>query len=282
MSFETENDRLMLDYLLGRVTEEARIRLEEGYFRDDALMARLEFLEDRLIDEYVNEELSPADRADYESRFMASPRRLEKARLSRGLRLAALRAERKPRAAALWDFLRRPYFRAFVLVSASILLVCGWWVALQSRSELARVRQSLGGQLAASRARQQQLEKSQSAQGTAPGARAEPVLAFVLSPGLSRGTPGAGRLRIPRTDVLVRFQLKLPDGVPGPPYLVSLRTADGDVVWSEEVARSTGSTLTIGIASSVLSEGDFLFVVESARAPGSPRVSSYQLSLLKP
>src|ERR1019366_5685924 len=181
MSFETEDDRLMLDYLLGRVTEEARIRLEEGYFRDDALMARLEFLEDRLIDEYVNEELSPADRADYESRFMASPRRLEKARLSRGLRLAALRAERKTRAAALWDFLRRPYFRAFALVSASILLVCGWWVALESRSELERVRESLGRQLAASRARQQQLEKSQSAQGAAP---AETVVAFVLSPGL--------------------------------------------------------------------------------------------------
>jgi hypothetical protein len=282
MSFETQQDRLILDYLLGRLTEEEKIRLEEGYFQDHTLMARLEFLEDRLIDEYVNEELGSEDRADYERHFMASPRRLEKARLSRGLRLAALGAERKQEAALFWDFLRRPYFRAFVLVSASILLVCGWWVALESRSELVRVRESLERQLADSRSRQQQLEKSQSAQGAAPGAPAPAVIAFVLTPGLSRGTPGAGRLRIPRTDVLVRFQLKLPDGVPGPPYLVSLRTADGDVIWSEEVSRSTGSALTISVAGSILSEGDFLFVVESNRASGSRRVSTYQLSLLKP
>jgi hypothetical protein len=281
MSFETEDDRLMLDYLLGRVTEEARIRLEEGYFQDDALMTRLEFLEDRLIDEYVGEELSPGDRADYESRFMASPRRLEKARLSRGLRLAAIQEERKSGVASFWDFLRRPYFRAFVLVSASIVLVCGWWVALQSRSELARVRDTLEKQLADSRTRQEQLKKLQSAQGAVPGARPEPVIAFVLYPGLSRGTPGAERLSLPRTDVLVRFQLKLPDGVPGPPYLVSLRTADGDVIWSAEVVRSAGRDLTLSIASSVLPEGDFLFVVDSSGASGWQRISSYQLSLLK-
>ena len=268
MGSGTEEDRLMLDYLLGRLTEEERIRLEEGYFQDDALLTRLEFLEDRLIDEYVNQELSPQDRADYESRFMASPRRLEKARLVQGLRLVALSAGHRSRAAPFWAFLRRPYFKAFVLAFASIMLVCGWWVALVSRSELARVRTSLERQLADSKARQQQLEQSQSARGAAPGVGAEPVIAFVLFPGLSRGAPGAGRLRIPQTDVLVRFQLKLPDGAPGPPYLVSLRTADGDVIWSERVVSSTGGELTIGIEGSVLSEGDFLFVVESSGSPG--------------
>jgi len=264
MGFGTEQDRLMLDYLLGRLTVEDRLRVEEAYFLDDASMARLEFLEDRLIDEYVNRELSPRDRADYESHFLASPRRLEKARLSQALRLAALRDKHRSARTSFWEFLLRPGFRTLALASASILLVCGWWIAIQSRSELARVREAL--------ARQQRQPEP---------APARPVAAFLLYPGLSRGTAATGRLSIPRTTGLqVRFQLELPEAAPPPPYVVSLRTEDGNVLWSGQLDQSTAGTVTAAIDGALLAEGDYLFVLETA--PPVRRLASYPLSLLKP
>lgn len=78
MISETEDDRLILRYLLGNLTDVERDRFEELYFTDEALFDKLLVAEDELIDRYVRGGLSGLDRELFEKNFLASPRHCER------------------------------------------------------------------------------------------------------------------------------------------------------------------------------------------------------------
>jgi anti-sigma-K factor RskA len=72
-------------YLLGQVSDGAREDIERGLLADDEVFAELLMIEDELTDEYVNGCLSPDDRANFESHFLATPERQEDLRFARAL-----------------------------------------------------------------------------------------------------------------------------------------------------------------------------------------------------
>ena len=63
------SDDLMKRYLLGDVSDEEQIRLEECYFVDDDVFEQLSALEDELIDDYVRGELAEPQRNQFELSF---------------------------------------------------------------------------------------------------------------------------------------------------------------------------------------------------------------------
>lgn len=74
------------EYLLGQLAGEQQSHFEERLLTDDDVFEELEIVEDELVDEYLREELTPADRAGFESHFMAAQEHRDKLAFARAFR----------------------------------------------------------------------------------------------------------------------------------------------------------------------------------------------------
>ena len=88
------DDELLKRYLLGALPEAETERLHELSITDDGLAARLDALENDLVDAYVRGEVPQEDRDQFKSFYLASPKRREKVRLAEGFLALQGRAAR--------------------------------------------------------------------------------------------------------------------------------------------------------------------------------------------
>src|SRR6185295_19025813 len=83
--------RNIAQFLLGRLPPGEREVMEERLFTDDSLHERFETAADDLIHAYLSGELPEQERADFETHFLASPRRRERLAFVRDLAAAVER-----------------------------------------------------------------------------------------------------------------------------------------------------------------------------------------------
>src|SRR5215472_7406737 len=88
------DDGLLKRYLLGALPEAEAERLHELSVTGDELAARLDAVENDLVDAYVRGELPQEDRHQFKSFYLASPKRREKVRLAEGFLALEGRAAR--------------------------------------------------------------------------------------------------------------------------------------------------------------------------------------------
>src|SRR5262249_22524789 len=91
---QTYDDRLLTRYLLGALPDEEVERLDELCIVDDELASRLQALENDLVDAYVRGEISGEDLGHFESFYLSSARRRQKAEFAAAL----LELEKSPAA----------------------------------------------------------------------------------------------------------------------------------------------------------------------------------------
>ncbi|MEA2174854.1 MAG: hypothetical protein QOD00_2446 [Blastocatellia bacterium] len=97
MDQNLDKDRVVVRYLLGELSDEEQVRLEEKYFGDDEFFEQVLVVEDELIDAYVGGELSARERELFEKRFSLSEKhhqRLAFARLLNKSQTPATAADR--------------------------------------------------------------------------------------------------------------------------------------------------------------------------------------------
>jgi hypothetical protein len=70
---KTDNENLMTQYLLGDLSDDEKLRLEEEFFSDDNAFAQLQALEDELRYDYARGGLSSEQRRQFEQRFLSLP-----------------------------------------------------------------------------------------------------------------------------------------------------------------------------------------------------------------
>ena len=83
MRTERLDDVLLLNYLLGKLSEEEQVQVEDRAFADAGYRGVLEAAEADLIDGYVRGELSQSDRREFARRFLTSPQRRSKVEFAR-------------------------------------------------------------------------------------------------------------------------------------------------------------------------------------------------------
>lgn len=79
---ETELKR----YLLGELTLEERVLIEERMFLDSTYLQLARAVKDELVDEYANQDLTPAERERFESHFLARPEHRDDLKIARALK----------------------------------------------------------------------------------------------------------------------------------------------------------------------------------------------------
>src|SRR5207248_11272423 len=72
-------------YLLGQLAGEDLAEIEQRVLTDDESHEEVQIMEDELVDEYVNSELSADERRLFEKNFLADPESRNKLRLGRAL-----------------------------------------------------------------------------------------------------------------------------------------------------------------------------------------------------
>ena len=84
---ETNEQKQLRKYALGKIGEgDERSAIEERIMTDDDYFQKLTMVEEDLIQEYVDENLAPADRANFEKCFLISAENRQKVKFARALR----------------------------------------------------------------------------------------------------------------------------------------------------------------------------------------------------
>jgi hypothetical protein len=82
---EADNEKLFIQYLLGNLPEEQRLRMEEEFLRDDQRYEQLLALENELFYDYAQNKLSSGEREQFEKQFLSSERNRKRAILASAL-----------------------------------------------------------------------------------------------------------------------------------------------------------------------------------------------------
>jgi len=89
MRDDLSDDAQLTRYLLGELTEEEQVEIEERAFRDRRYLLEIEAVECDLIDDYVRGALSEVERRQFEERFLASEKRRRKLEFAKSLEAVA-------------------------------------------------------------------------------------------------------------------------------------------------------------------------------------------------
>jgi len=146
MKQRADSEKVMIRYLLGDVPEDEQIRVEERFFTDDEYFEQLLALEDDLIDDYVNGELTDREREQFEEYFLASPTRRQRVEFAKTFMRAgslpalaeiAMPGEARPEPVPWWRtvmvFWRAQSLpRRFALAASVVLALGGSWLIVNT------------------------------------------------------------------------------------------------------------------------------------------------------
>jgi anti-sigma factor RsiW len=307
MPAERIDEVLLQKYLLGNLSEQERVRVEDRAFADPAYLGALEAAEADLIDAYVRGELSQADRRQFERLFLTSRQRRNKVEFARAL--ATVAAESKPLQFAVQE--RQSVWQAFLnLLHASdpalrfaagmvaLAVVAGAsWLAVQNigmRSRVAALEaqgremrlheQAVRQQLSEEQARAANLA-AQSQKPSAGNGRPQLLASLVFLPGLSRAGTSVQQLALNSMAQLAHIEIRLEPRDEYPRYRVELHTGGGDdVLARSNLTRrrtSSGYGVSFDIPSSAIPAGDYELALKGVAEGHTTDIGYYYFRVLK-
>jgi hypothetical protein len=286
---DTVTDDLMMRYLLGDISDEERVRLEEHYFADDGVFEQLSAFEDELIDDYIRGELAEPQRKQFELHFLNSAERRRKLAFAKSFTrylsnvptaTAAAKQAAWGQKITDWFGLRSTTARwAFAAAFAAVvfggawLLRENWWLRTQLREMQAQQTEL--------RHRDDQLSR-QLAQPMAPAIEGPsepklaqlqppslPIVALTLTPGVLRSGAEQKKLIMPPEPSLVRLRLDI-EGQSYESYLATLETAEGRRVWSQGGLRTISEgkvrVVVLELPSRLLGNQDYIVELRGVRS----------------
>jgi hypothetical protein len=232
------SDDLIVQYLLGELSENQQVELEDRAFEDPVLLSNITAVEHDLIDEYVAGRIRDGRLERFKSHFLASAERRKKVAFAKALKDVAAAAPSRATTreqlpgrsvfASFFTFLTRPATAYAFAGAAVVLVIAAVWLVLNTRtlrSEVARLRAiqetqvserrqletELNNQRAQTEDLAAQLEEAKQDTGAVteePQKSPSPIIAaLTLLPGLSRSGGTIPRLTIPRDTTIVRLQI---------------------------------------------------------------------------
>ena len=300
MRTERPDEVLLQKYLLGTLSEEEQVQIEDRAFADPINLGAIEAAEADLIDAYVREDLPPAERSQFESRFFTSSQRRNKVEFARALEKVA--AGSKVRAPVVG---RRSAWRAFLEampgwnpalqfaagMAALILIATVSWLAVQNASMHSRVV-ALESQRRDAENREgelrQQLAQAQARAGSAtapppkenPAPDRAPLLAsIVLLPNLSRAAGSIPQITLGSTEQLAHLEIQIESRDEYPRFRAELRTSDGeDVVSRGNLTRQQagdGYVVSFDVPAGALPAGDYELALKGVAGSQTTDIAYY-------
>ena len=300
MRSERDDEKLMVQYLLGNLSEEEQVRIEDRAFADAEYLGALEAAEADLIDAYVRGELSPSERLEFERRFLTSSHRRSKVEFARDLvrvtneSKAAQNAllERRPPAWLSLSNLFRGWNPAlqFAGVLAVLISVAGAsWLLVENRAIRSRVA-ALETERRNLETRQEQLrrqlteEQDRTGKLAAdlqkpPSVSAPLVASLVLLPGLARAETGRAQLALNPSAQLAHIEIVLEPRDDYPRYSSEIRTRSGEEVLIRGNLRrrrsAAGDVVSFDVPTNALDAGEYELTLKGVAGDGRAQDLGY-------
>jgi hypothetical protein len=260
------DDAVIRAYLLGLLPDGTAEDVEEAYFVDPEVFARVRAVEDDLLDDYAAGRLGHPEKGAFEHRYLATDALRQRVIGARALRLAA------PPARALKVVPRRRWLApAAIAAGLLVAMLTSWLWQSQAPAVLPEAPPP-------SMAREARPTPSPSPSASlappaspaiSPSAVAPPTtrLVLALSPTLLRGPGGPAVVRIPpQSDAVVLELLGDRAVVPsGAALRVSVETVEGAQVWSGPARRVDGasSVASAEVPADRLAPADYLVTLSA-------------------
>jgi len=295
---ETLSDDQLIRHLLGILPEEDARRVEEASIVDDEVAARLQSVEDDLVDAYARGTLRGDRLAWFESSYLDSPLRRDKVAFARRF-VAAIdsaspaKAETSAIAAAGWRD-AGAWFPWTLAAAAALLLATGLLLTrdagmrrdmADARTRLAAAEQrvaAVAGQLAdeqrATAVARRALEDARAVQPPA-------AVALLLMP-QTRGVDPVPVVAVPPTAAALPLQLRVP-GTASAHYTAALRDpSTNGIVWrSPAVSSERGqrsSVVAVRVPGNLLKAQHYAIDLFELRAGAPEFVGSYAFEIARP
>lgn len=291
------NEKTIRRYLLGELSEQEQVEIEDRAFEDQQVLEQVLAVEQDLIDDYVSGDIPEEKRRNFQTHFLASAERKKKVAFARTLaavvnethvfqeqHIATDITGSPSWSTRLTGFFTRPVV-AYSFVTASLLLFAvGSWLILERvrlNSEIARLRTAQESQTAQNRQLEQDLanerlrnqelmaNRGQPSQET-PTPEIQPetppkpttptspvVVALSLLPGISRGSSAVPQLSIGRDVSLVRLQIGIDPQENYRRYRVELRSEKGQQVLTQGNLSVQGRRVPLSVSASALAKGRY-------------------------
>jgi anti-sigma-K factor RskA len=272
-------------YLLGFLTEDQSNAIEEKLFSDESFLALIEQVEDEIIDEYLEDSLSAADKQAVEDHFMEPAERREKLRFAGTLR-SHIQQKKKQNLSFErgWHVIRPVYFYAMSAAAVALLAVSVGLVMNNLRlqrkldSEIAReqtMQAALNQQLRESQLQNAELRKALPVRENRSNQQPEPIyLALNLKPIQPRGIESSPRLKLNAGTRGIEVHLPLVDAS-FPSYKAVLRTASGkELVSVGKIKPSEVGELAFRATYPQLQPGNYALVLTGCDPSGQPIATS--------
>jgi hypothetical protein len=259
------DDAVIRAYLLGLLPDGSAEDVEEAYFVDPEVFARVRAVEDDLLDDYAAGRLGHPEKSAFEHRYLATDALRQRVIGARALRLAA--------PARALEVVPRRRWLAPAAIAAGLLvaMLTSWLWQSQAPAVLPE-----GPPPSMAREVRPTPSPSQGASPTppaspaiSPSAVAPPTtrLVLALSPTLLRGPGGPAVVRVPpQSDAIVLELLGDRAVVPrGAALRVSVETVEGAQVWSGPARRVDGgsSVATAEVPADRLAPADYLVTLSA-------------------
>jgi anti-sigma-K factor RskA len=287
-------------YLLGFLPEDESNAIEEKLFSEESFLALIEQVEDEIIDEYLEDSLSAADKQAVEDHFMEPAERREKLRFAGTLR-SHIQQKKKQNLSFErgWHAIKPVYFYAVSAIAVALFAVSIGLVMNNLRlqrkldSETAReqtMQAALNQQLREAQLQNEQLQNEQHRRilhvsGHRPEKQGEPVYLVVnLKPIQPRGIESATRLKLDAKTRGLEVRLPLVDA-PFHSYQAVLRSANGkELAAVAKVTPANAGELSFRIPYPKLEAGNYVLVLVGGDSSGKPLATSsktYYITLEK-
>lgn len=292
-----ENNDVLIEYILGGLSEVERERIEEQYFVNNEIWEKLRAVEDDLIDCYVRGELPPQQREQFEKYFLASPNKRRRVEFARTLMNPAARESVAEEAQGWWKsqslFWRnwRPSVRLAVTAAGLALAVTAAFFLIQNVGLRRELRQSRSKEI---ELRNEIQTLQQPARGLS-GIEAEllpsqvPKVSMLLTPGLLRNGKNGPQnhiLPVPAVPFEVVLLLSL-ESDEYPQYDVVLRTAEGREIrrlegLMSQPLRHGDRVVAIHLPGQLFPRGDYIATLSGRSAKGKSQIiDSYTFSVAR-
>ena len=305
---EPVDESLLVRYLLGNLTEEEQVRVEDQAFAEPDYLRAIEAAEADLIDDYVRGELTQADRRAFERHFLTSPQRRGKVEFARAL--ARVTAEAPPLASASapgykWQALIEsirawnPALRSTAAASVVLGIVGGSWLVfdnLSIRDRLSALEaerrhsdardEGLVQQLTEAQKRADSLAAQMQKRSSSEQQGAPLVASLFLMAGPPRSEARVPQLVVGRGAQIAHIDIQLEAMDKYPRFRASVQTRSGrDVlVLSDLTPRRTGAgqIVSMDVPASVLGTGEYELALKGlSEGRGAEDIGYYYFSVKK-
>jgi len=256
MSTSLETERRLLEYLLGRMSEEERVELEERLFGEDDLDEELLATTDDLIHAYLSGALSSDDRVRFEAHVLASPDHRERLAFVRdllsamermseeGVGAAAARAASPSRPWGPWG------------LAAAVFVATGFLVLLTRRPSGQGIQEATASPRPMESARPSAEPRPESPKPQTP--RPDPVRVVRLP----RNSAAPVRLFLSPDTRVVHVEVAVDEGSPS--FGAAVHAADGRELWRAEglAPSASGKPLLLTIPARIFAPGRYALRVE--------------------